>query len=105
LTVYVEEGAAVYVPNAFSPNGDNINDVFTLYPGPQVLNIKSFLVFDRWGETVYRYESAAPGEPAMGWDGTHRGRLMNPAVFTWFAEIELVNGAVKILQGDVNLVR
>ncbi|MEZ4959242.1 MAG: PKD domain-containing protein [Saprospiraceae bacterium] len=104
LTVYVKDEFPVYVPNAFSPNGDNINDIFTIYTGPQVVKIKNFMVFDRWGESVFKAENTAPGEPAMGWDGRHRGRLLGPAVFTWFAEIEFIDGSTKILEGDVTLM-
>ena len=105
LLVFVEHENAVYVPNAFSPNGDGANDTFMLYAGPEVERVKTFLVFDRWGEMVYEYEDFVPGDPAKGWDGTLDGRLLNPAVFVWFAEVEFADGSVKMLEGDVVLVR
>ena len=105
LTIFVEDEAPVYVPNAFSPNGDGTNDVFMIYAGPKVTRIKSFLVFDRWGEKVYEFQDFQPNDPARGWDGTLGGRLMNQAVFVWFAEVELKDGSTKVLEGDVTLVR
>jgi gliding motility-associated-like protein len=105
MTIFVKRNHPVYVPNAFSPNGDGLNDVFTIYAGPQTARIKSFLVFNRWGETVYTYKDFAPNDPAAGWDGTHRGKPMNPSVFTWFAEIEFIDGYTEVLEGDVTLVR
>lgn len=105
LTVYVRKIRPVYVPNAFSPNNDGTNDQFLIYAGTQVTNIRSFLVFNRWGETVYEYYNFQPNDPAFGWDGKHRGKEMDPAVFTWFAEIEFIDGKVEIFEGDVTLMR
>ncbi len=106
LNVFVDMGeGGVYVPSAFSPNGDNVNDKFMIYAGPTVTRIKSFLVFDRWGEMVYEYSDFDPTDPARGWDGLLDGRPMNPAVFVWFAEVEFVDGSVQVLEGDVTLVR
>ncbi len=106
LTVYVDRTKSVYVPNAFSPNGDGINDLLTVFArGEQVRRVRSFLVFDRWGESVYRYFDFQPNDPATGWDGTYRGLPLNPAVFAWLAEVEFVDGEVALFKGDVVLVR
>jgi len=106
LTVYVDRTKSVYVPNAFSPNGDGINDLLTVFAKPgQVERIRSFQVFDRWGESVYRYFDFQPDDPAAGWDGAHRGQPLNTAVFVWFAEVEFVDGTSALLKGDVVLVR
>ena len=104
-TIFVRKDRVVFVPNAFSPNNDGVNDVFMIFAGPQVAQVKSFLVFDRWGETVYQHYDFQPNDPAYGWDGTHRNKKFNPAVFTWFAEIEFVDGATEIFEGDVSLMR
>ncbi len=105
LTVFVKKDNPVYVPNSFSPNGDGVNDVFMIFSGKEVVNIKKFLVFDRWGETVYEYFNFVPNNPAYGWDGTLRGETMNPAVFAWFAVVEFLDGSEVLLEGDVTLVR
>lgn len=105
ITVFVKKDRAVYVPNAFSPNEDGLNDLFMVFAGQQVAKVKSFLVFNRWGETVYQYFNFPPNDPAYGWDGMHRGEPLNPAVFTWFAEIEFIDGKILIFEGDVTLVR
>ncbi|MCF8247636.1 MAG: gliding motility-associated C-terminal domain-containing protein [Saprospiraceae bacterium] len=105
LSIFVKKDNPVYVPNSFSPNGDGTNDVFMIYAGKEVLNIKEFLVFDRWGETVYEYYNFVPNNPAYGWNGTYRGEDMNPAVFVWFAVVEFLDGSEVLLEGDVTLVR
>ncbi len=106
LNVFVDRGdGEVYVPTAFSPNGDGHNDKFMIYAGPTVNRIKSFLVFDRWGEVVYEYSDFDPSDPARGWDGILDGQPMNPAVYVWFAEVEFQDGSVEVMEGDVTLVR
>ncbi|MEZ4952978.1 MAG: gliding motility-associated C-terminal domain-containing protein [Saprospiraceae bacterium] len=109
LTVYVSRDHLVYVPNAFSPNGkdDDRNELFKIFVGADtnVEKVRSFLVYSRWGETVYEYYNFHPSNPAIGWDGTHRGELMNPAVFTWTAEVEFEDNVVRRYKGDVSLIR
>ncbi len=106
ILVVVSKEVAVYIPNAFSPDGDGNNDLFMIFAGPnQVEKVRSFLVFNRWGETVFQYYDFQPNNPAYGWDGTFRGRPLNPAVFTWYAEIEFKDGRVELFKGDVHLVR
>lgn len=102
----VDKEGGVYIPNAFSPNADGINDKFLIYAKLEgVKEVKSFLVFSRWGEIVWEYYNFIPNDPASGWDGYHRGQSMNPAVFAYFAEIEFIDGTVKLFEGDVTLTR
>lgn len=102
----VSKDIDIYVPNAFSPNGDGTNDVLLIYADQKrISRIKSFLGFNRWGETVFQFFNFDPNDPNFGWDGTHRGEPMNPAVFVWFAEIEFLDGRVELYKGDVVLMR
>ena len=105
LALFVKKDRQIYIPNAFSPNGDGTNDIFMIYSGKDVVNIKSFLVFSRWGESVFEYYDFVPNNPAFSWDGKHKGEPMNPAVFAWFAEVEFVDGQTVLFEGDVSLIR
>jgi gliding motility-associated-like protein len=105
ILIFVEKIRDVFVPNVFSPNDDGRNDIFYIQSGPQVVNIESFLIFNRWGETIFEQTNIPANDPLYGWDGRFRGELMNAAVFTWFAEIEFLDGEVTILKGDVTLLR
>ena len=105
MALFVSKDRQIYIPNAFSPNGDGTNDVFMIFAGDDVVNIKSFLVFSRWGETVFEYYDFVPNNPAYGWDGRHREELMNPAVFAWFAVVEYIDGQEVLYEGDVTLLR
>jgi gliding motility-associated-like protein len=104
VTVQIERG--IYIPNAFSPNDDGENDLFLIFAREgYVTNVRSFLVFDRWGDLVHEYYDFIPGDPAHGWDGRFRGKLMNSAVFAYFAIVETIDGEEILFEGDVTLVR
>ena len=100
----MEDSRNLFAPNAFSPNADGRNDVFTLYPGKGVSRIVRFQVFDRWGNQLFESGSNDAGALA-GWDGTFKGELMNPAVFVWMAEVEFVDGSSRVYEGELSLVR
>ncbi|MCB9290831.1 MAG: gliding motility-associated C-terminal domain-containing protein [Lewinellaceae bacterium] len=103
--VIVRKNYNVFIPNVFSPNGDGRNDAFMIFAGKEVKEIKTFMVFNRWGETVFEHYNFQPNDPAHGWDGAFRGQPMNDAVFVYFAEIEMVDGQVVLFKGDVTLMR
>ena len=107
LQLIVQVKPGVYIPNAFSPaNYDGVNDVFTIYASDRgIETIKSLLVFSRWGEMVFSIYNFPPNDPTYGWDGTFRGKMMDPAVFAYFVEVEFIDGETKIYKGDVTLIR
>ncbi len=102
--IRVENQELVYIPNAFTPNNDGANDVFMVYGGAGIANVRTFRVFDRWGEIMFKADNFQPNDPGNGWDGKFNGKKLNPAVFVYYAEIEYVNGRVEIYKGDVTLV-
>jgi gliding motility-associated-like protein len=105
VQVVVEKNFNVYIPNAFSPDFNGINDHFTIYGGRHLVRIRELHIFDRWGEPVFTYFNFPPNDPAYGWDGTYRGEKMDPAVFVYFAVLEFVDGSTKLVKGDVSLMR
>lgn len=106
VVIQVDETVNIYVPNAFSPNGDNNNDVLRPYVGPQVEEITRFRMFNRWGELVYDLATdPARGSTDFGWDGKLKGRPLKPQVFAWEMEVLLVDGTRLRDSGDVVLMR
>jgi gliding motility-associated-like protein len=105
LTLFLNKQRNLYVPNAFSPNGDGNNDVFMVFAGPEVVRLHSFQVYSRWGEPVFEVYGTMPNNPDHGWDGTFHGQVLNTAVFVWMAEVEFVDGVVEVFKGDVVLLR
>ena len=105
VTVNVLKIRDLYAPNAFSPNGDGINDSFTLFGGEAAVQILHLRVFSRWGELVFDGQNLLPNDPGAGWDGTFLGKEMQPGAFAWFAEVEFLDGEVVFVEGDVTVVR
>jgi gliding motility-associated-like protein len=98
VTIFVVEEYAIFVPSAFSPNGDGANDILFVR-GAGIMKL-DFIVFDRYGEKVFESQVLTDG-----WDGTFRGKPMNSGVFAWFVRAEFYNGTVQELKGDVTLMR
>jgi gliding motility-associated-like protein len=103
--VEVDDDKGVFVPNAFSPNGDRTNDVFMLYSSGSVDRIEEFMVFDRWGELVCYHKEGRPNYPAYGWDGTFLGKGLNTGVFVYYIRVRYVDGSTGVFKGDLTLIR
>lgn len=88
----------IFVPQAFSPNGDDVND--KLYVRGLMSELKYFRVFDRWGNLVFQTSDASEG-----WNGLYKGKKMNPAVFVYAVEGTCANGVPVFKKGNVTLVR
>lgn len=96
----------IYLPNAFSPNDDGINDRFR----PQAIGdleaqVVRFYVFDRWGGFVFKSENRAFSDPGNGWDGRKDGKVLEQGVYTWLLEVGFSDGGKVLMSGDVVLVR
>ncbi|MGG9961343.1 PKD domain-containing protein [Ferruginibacter sp. SUN106] len=105
VTVFVIcNGANVFIPNTFSPNGDGVNDIF--YPrGTGLFSIKTLRIFNRWGEVVYEKNGFMPNDANAGWNGTVRGMKQNPDVFVYTIDILCDNSSVLTLKGNVALIQ
>jgi gliding motility-associated-like protein len=110
VTVFIEPidcsvAGELYLPNAFSPNGDYENDMLQIHYG-NMSCIKSLkiTIYDRWGEEVFESEISS-----FSWDGTYKGKKLTTAVFTYFLEVVYVNtpadGAPDIRKGNISLLR
>lgn len=103
LTLLPDPG--LYVPSAFSPNGDGINDGFTLYGGEDLVRIEEMRIYDRWGNALSLIADIPPGDPGQGWDGTGRGKILDPGVYVFTARVLFNDGTIRSLHGEVILVR
>jgi len=92
------DGPYVFIPNAFTPNGDNNNDV--LYVRGIYIEKMIFRIFDRWGEMVF--EST---DPLIGWDGTFRDKKLDPDVYDYYLDVTCVGGLKSITKGNVTLMK
>jgi gliding motility-associated-like protein len=103
VTVYVRlapciEGR-IFVPNAFSPNGDGNNDVFFVRASIEIDEFL-FAVYDRWGQPMFQTTDINEG-----WNGTFKGEVQSPSVYGWYCEGICPNGEPFFLKGNVTLIR
>ncbi|MFT5266253.1 MAG: gliding motility-associated-like protein [Polaribacter sp.] len=104
INVFVIKDRDVYFPTAFSPNGDGINDVFSVYPGKSVGNVNFLKVYNRWGAQVYEAFDLPSGNNRVGWNGDFKGKRMDGGVYTWIAEVTYLDGFTLFYRGDVSIV-
>ncbi len=106
VRVVIRKNINVYTPNIFTPNNDGINDYFTIYTDDKKIDrIENLKVYSRWGELLYENSKFPPNVPTEGWDGTFKGQPMDPDVFMWNAEIDIPGEGLRIIRGDVSLIR
>lgn len=107
VLVRVDDEPHVYIPNAFSPWDDNNkNDIVLVFANAnQITIVKKFYIFDRWGNLVFAAENFPPNDPQFGWNGRYKGKIMDPAVFTYYAVVEIIDGRLILKSGDITLVK
>ncbi len=88
----------IFVPNAFTPNGDGENDVLFVRGGG--ITDLTFSIFNRWGEEVFKTE-----DQSLGWDGTYKGNPAEPAVFVYQLEAICDDGETYFEKGNITLIR
>lgn len=86
----------VYFPTAFSPNGDGINDYFTVMGGDDLAEVLELNIFDRWGNQLSTEKE---------WDGRRASEPMNPGVFVYVARLRMNDGKERRFTGSVALLR
>lgn len=97
------DGCDVYLPSAFTPNRDNINDKFFPQYGCDPIQVVDFFVADRWGNIVFRTNQLGDG-----WDGTWKGQPSPMDNYIWYIDITFTfNGEVRRKQdtGGILLIR
>lgn len=104
IIVRVNEEVNLYIPNIFTPNNDGVNDVFSLSTSRNVERVISFDVYDRWGSKVFSDADFVPGE-GLTWDGRHLGQKVQQGVFVYLAKLQMVNGEIEQLKGNITVIR
>jgi gliding motility-associated-like protein len=94
----------IFIPNAFTPNADNLNDRFFVL-GPGLQAIKSLRVYNRWGHLVFERQYFDANNGSLGWDGTFKGQKEPPGIYSYTAEIICGDGGIYSVNGSVTLIR
>lgn len=105
VRVAVDGRRRVYVPTAFSPNGDGINDRLTVFGDASVAQVLSLQIFDRWGGLVYEGRNLQPNDTTTGWDGTVNGEAVQPGTYVYVLRLQLADGTEEWMKGEVVVVR
>lgn len=97
-TITVDNNLNVFIPNAFSPNGDGVNDFFKVY-GERIVS-HELIITDRWGEIIFVGNQQEPG-----WDGTWKGKALPPSTFGYLFKGRFADGQAIDLKGSFLLIR
>lgn len=92
------EDEIVYIPNAFTPNKDDVNDLFFVRGG-EVVEVE-MLIYNQWGKLVFTSNSKDEA-----WDGTFSGKQVQNGTYTYSAKIKLASGSTKIFNGNITVIR
>jgi gliding motility-associated-like protein len=102
VIVYIKppvcDNPVVFVPSAFSPNGDGHNDVL-LVNGNNVTTM-TMVIYNRWGQKVFE-----SNDQNIGWDGTYKGKELVPDVYGYYMQCDCEEGGSLFLKGNITLLR
>lgn len=107
VRVAVDRERGIFIPNAFTPDGSGHNDVFRiLSTNAGLVEAPVFRVFDRWGELVFEaLDCPASDLQDCGWDGSFKGQKAEQGVYAFYAELLFTDGFVRLVKGNVTLIR
>ncbi|RXK58060.1 PKD domain-containing protein [Lacibacter luteus] len=98
-------GTQLFIPNSFTPNGDGLNDYFSV-PANGASFIKLFVIYDRWGNKVFERKNLAVDDPQAKWDGNYNGYPAPVGSFTYALQLVCdATGEQFIRNGSVTIIR
>ncbi|MEM7366974.1 MAG: gliding motility-associated C-terminal domain-containing protein [Bacteroidota bacterium] len=105
LSLRLKRQDRVFIPSAFSPNNDGINDEFVVFLGPEVGQVTQFLLFNRWGKLVFDNREFSP-TAQLRWDGiTQSGKAAPEGVYVLLLQYEYLDGVQRSLSRSISLIR
>ncbi len=107
LPIFVDTNVDIFIPNVFSPLATNeVNTSAQIFAKSEAINnIKRFALYDRWGGLVYESKNFSPGDNGRNqWAGVFKNNSLNNSVFVYVAEVEFIDGVVKVFTGDITLL-
>ncbi len=97
------EGSQVFVPNAFTPDGDGRNDILMVRSSGVNL-VRSFKIYSRWGELIFEKNNFPPNSPAYGWDGRIKGKIGSAEVYVYTLEVTCDNNEKIVFKGNLSIL-
>jgi gliding motility-associated-like protein len=91
----------LYVPNAFTPNADGVNDMYEVFGNKKALKFIEFMVFNRWGEMIYK-----SNDIDFTWDGKYKGDFVGMGVYTYQLHVTFMDGySDRDYRGTITVIR
>ncbi|MEM7036833.1 MAG: gliding motility-associated C-terminal domain-containing protein, partial [Bacteroidota bacterium] len=104
--IVVNEIRKIFIPTAFTPNGDGLNDHFSIFGDvPSAKQVDQLAVYDRWGKLVFLRENFPLNAEEAGWDGTINGKPVPEGVYAYVARVRFLDEEVFVKSGSVTLLR
>jgi len=104
INIILDKDRMVYAPNILKRSSRVGNNRFTTFPGCVVEYIQSLDIYDRWGGRVFSSIAGGSAQAIEYWDGRIQGQVGQTGVYIWFAKVQLVDGSIEYLSGDVTLI-
>jgi gliding motility-associated-like protein len=99
------ESSQIFIPNGFTPDGDGLNDVL-MVRGTGIKQVKSFRIFNRWGQVVFERANFPPNVLQYGWDGkTNGGVAAPPDVYVYTCDVICENDIPYTFKGNVAIIK
>ncbi|MFK7934985.1 MAG: gliding motility-associated C-terminal domain-containing protein [Saprospiraceae bacterium] len=106
VRVLVQKDRNVYIPTVFSPNNDGVNDDFYIFAGEGVIELRDFVIYNRWGNLVHQVAGTfSPNDYRLAWDGKMHNRLVPAGEYVYqftsvFSDAEevLYQGIIKVMR-------
>jgi gliding motility-associated-like protein len=89
----------VFIPSAFTPNGDGYNDIFHV-TARKLVTLQEFKIMNRWGQQIFETRDIS-----KGWDGTFKGKDQDTGVYYYMIKVATPSGKTQFLKGDIILIR
>lgn len=105
VTIQVVADTRVYIPGAFSPNEDGINDYFFVQAADPSLLVTSMRIYDRWGNALFETFDVPANDAFFGWSGKYRGKILDPAVYVYVVVLKFADGQERLYRGEITLMR
>ncbi len=106
VTIRVDRTPVLYIPNVFSPNGDQINDYFSITTDPlNVRSIEEVFIFDRWGGIIAHKADLITEQSLILWDGSTPHGPALTGIYVYMISFTMADGSSRNAHGDVTLLR
>ncbi len=103
--VHIFINGDIWVPNAFTPNKDGLNDIFYIIGSEQVRRINLLGIYNRLGQKIFEKVNFLPNDPSLGWDGTFKEKPLSTQVFVYYFTVDFIDGTHKAYKGALTLIR